>query len=122
MTRRNGTSSECHIAQKESGHQPSPLVNDFAQEDDHGEPSIIVSPMDHASEGNDGNEGSVFTDGEDRPYNEIKRLSAAFGGADVGGLPEEEDLDASQEPGSMGGITSEQGSASGGRVLQGSNF
>lgn len=36
----------------------------------------------------------------------------------MGDLPEEEDLDASQEPGSMGAITSENASGTGARVLQ----
>jgi len=48
-------------------------------------------------------------DGDARRENEIKRLSAAFGGLGVGDLPEEEDLDASQEAGSA---------SAGGRVLQ----
>lgn len=77
-----------------------------------GKPSIIVSPVDQLSDYQEGFGGG-------RPENEIKRLSAAFDNVDVGDLPEEEDLDASQEPGSMGGGTSGQTSTGGGRVLQG---
>lgn len=63
-------------------------------EDMGGKPSIIVGTMDQLSESNEAN---VFTtDGGDYDHQrEIKRISAQFGGMDVGDLPDEEDLDAS---------------------------
>lgn len=91
--------------------------NDMVQDDDMaGKPSIIVGAVDGLS---DHHEPNVFSIGADYEQAEVKRISAQFGGLDVGDLPEEEDLDASQEPGSMGGVTSGHASASGGRVMQG---
>lgn len=101
-----------------------------------GKPSIIVGAVDQLS---DTPEQNVFASNSSgghptqKQQIEINRLSAAFGGLDMGGgssnsggggkiMPdEEEDLDASQEPGSsMGGATIENlsGNHGGTRVLK----